>query len=207
MTKRRSFFASTVVAGLCALGGWAMSDDKQPADAQQGGMDPAMMEAWAKYMTPGEHHKVLEMMAGDFKYTMWWKMSPDQPPTSSAGEYKGEMAMGGRFLMTMVNGEMMGQEFHGMGCLGYDNALKKHVSAWIDNMGTGIMRSEGACDASGKVITFSGEMLDPLTSQMCKYKFVYTIKSNDEFSMQWWSPNPANGELFESMGISYTRAK
>jgi hypothetical protein len=50
-------------------------------------------------------------------------------------------------------------------------------------------------------------MLDPMTRQMCKYKYQFEIKSNDEFMMRWWSPNPADGKMFEAMTITYTRVK
>ena len=225
MGKRNLFALSAVVAGVCSIGAWAMSDDKaapaaghkdhpakdhpaKPADGQAaGGMpDAAMMEAWNKSMTPGAQHKALEAMAGKFTYTMWYQMDPAQPKQESSGEYSGEMALGGRYLMVTVNGNMMGMPFEGMGCMGYDNIIGKHVSAWIDNMGTSLLKAEGSADATGKVITFDGEMMDPMTNKAMKYKNVYTIKSNDEFTMQWWAPSPA-GEMFESMAISYTRVK
>ena len=110
-------------------------------------------------------------------------------------------------MLVAAGGPMMGQTFEGMGVLGYDNSLKKHVAGWIDNMGTGVMRSEGTCDGSCKTITYEGEMGDPMTGKPCKYKYVYDVKSADEFSMKWWSPNPADGKMFESMNITYTRVK
>lgn len=196
------------VAFFCLIGSLAMSDDKkQPADAAAMGMDPAMMEAWAKYMTPGEHHQRLESMAGKFKYVNKWRMDPKQEWVSTEGDYEGEMIFGGKFLACSIRGDMMGQPFEGMGVLGYDNALKKHISGWIDNMGTGMMRSEGDCDSTGRIITFEGEMVDPMTNQPTKYKYVYNIESDDRFTMRWWSPDPATGELFESMVIEYTRVQ
>jgi hypothetical protein len=102
---------------------------------------------------------------------------------------------------------MMGMPFEGMGCMGYDNVAKKHVSAWIDSMGTGIMYSEGTCDGSCNTITFNGEMLCPIEHTNKPYKYTYEIKGNDEFVMRWWSPSPADGKMFESMVITYTRVK
>jgi hypothetical protein len=210
MKKRSLFWASAVAVAVCSVGGWVMSDEpkKAPEGQPAGGMDPAMMEAWAKYMTPGDHHKALSAMEGKFKYNMTFKMDPTQPSQTAEGEYEGKSVFGGRFLMTMVKGPMMGDNFEGMGYLGYDNQLQKHVSVWMDNMGTGIMRSEGTCSDDCKTMTFEGEMPDIMQGgKMCKYKFVYNIKSPDEFSMRWWSPAPATGEMFESMTINYTRAK
>ncbi len=212
---------AAVAVGMCSIGAWSMSDDKAaPADGHaghgdhaakpaeghaDGGMDPAMMEAWMKSMSPGEHHKTLEAMAGKFTYTMWFRMDPDQPKQESTGEYDAQIILGGRFLASTVKGDMMGMPFEGMGCLGYDNTLGKYVSGWIDNMSTGLLRTEGTGD--GKTLTFAGEMVDPMTGKPTPYKFVYNIKSDDEFSMDWWSPSPAGGEMFQSMSLSYTRAK
>lgn len=212
----RRFTVLSVAAlfgAVCVFSGFAISQekhgdkpaasDKQPA----GGMDPAMMKAWMEASTPGPHHKSLEAMAGNFKYVNKWKMDPSQDWTTAEGDYTGEMGLGGRFLLTTVKGAMMGSEFTGMGCLGYDNTLQKHVSVWIDNMGTGIMRSEGTCDGACKVVTFEGEMIDPMTKKPAKYKYAFEAKSNDEFTMRWWTPDPKDGKMFESMVIDYTRVK
>jgi hypothetical protein len=203
--------AAVVVAGACWFGVGVRADDTAAANGaakqeqSSGGMDPAMMEAWQKYMAPGEHHKSLEAMAGNFKAVTKWKMDPSMDWQTSEGTYAGEMAMGGRFLLSRHGGNMMGMPFEGMGWMGYDNSLQKHVSAWIDNMGTGVMRSEGTCDPAGKVITFDGDMKDPMTGKMTRYRYIYTIKSNDEFDFRWYMPDPATGDLWESMIITYTR--
>ena len=146
-------------------------------------------------------------MAGNFKYVIKFKMDPSQDWQTAEGDYEGNMALDGRYLLTNVTGAMMGDQFKGMGCLGYDNTLQKPVSAWIDNMGTGIMRSEGTCSNDDKTLTFEGEMMDPMTKKMTKYKYVYDIKNNDEFSMHWWQPSMSDGKMFESMVIDYTRVK
>jgi hypothetical protein len=106
--------------------------------------------------------------------------------------------------MVNVKGPMMGMTFQGMGCLGYDNMLQKFVAGWIDNMGTGIMRSEGTGSDGDKTITFTGQMMEPMTKKMTDYKYVYEIKSNDEFTMRWWAPSMKDGKMFESMTITYS---
>ena len=50
---------------------------------------------------------------------------------------------------------MMGTPFTGHGMTGYDNVTGKYWSTWTDSMSTGIMVSEGSCDAEG-VCTFIG---------------------------------------------------
>jgi hypothetical protein len=198
-----------VIAGVCFIGAIARSQDKKPgAGAAPGGGDmDAMMKTMQDASAVGPHHKGLEAMAGKFKYVNKFRMDPNQDWQTSEGDYSGQMGLGGRYLLQSVNGPMMGMQFEGMGCLGYDNVLQKHVAAWIDSMGTGIMRSEGTCDGACKNITFEGEMMDPMTKKMAKYKYSFEVKSNDEFVMHWWSPSMSDGKMFEMMTIDYTRVK
>jgi hypothetical protein len=200
--------AATIVAGVCFVGSFSIADDKKPADAAAGGMDPKMMEAWMKASTPGEQHKHLAQMVGQFKYVSKWRMDPKAPWDESQGTYDGEMILGGRFLAYNVSGPMMGETFEGMGCLGYDNIQGKYVSGWIDNMTTSMMYMMGSGSADGKTITLEGDMPDMMNpGKTCHHKIVYTIKSNDEFTMQMWAPPQGGGDMFECMNITYTRAK
>jgi hypothetical protein len=200
-------FAVVAVISVCLIGTYARSQDKKDEKPAMGGMDDAAMKAMAEAAAPGPHHKALEPMAGNFKYVTKFRMDPAQDWMSSEGDYNGEMAMDGRYLMINVKGPMMGMNFMGMGCLGYDNMLQKFVAGWIDNMGTGIMRSEGVGSDNDKTITFTGQMLEPMTKKMTDYKYAYEIKSNDEFVMRWWTPSMKDGKMFESMTITYTRVK
>ena len=202
--------AAAVLAVVCFVGSYALSQDKPAGKdkaAAPAGMDEAMMKSMMEAAAVGPQHKALEPMVGKFKYVNKFKMDPAQDWVTSEGDYEGEMALGGRYLMSTVKGPMMGSHFEGMGCLGYDNTLKKYVAGWIDNMGTGVMRSEGTSNDNGKTITFGGEMMCPVEHTMKQYKYAYEIKSNDEFTMRWWSPSMSDGKMFESMVITYTRVK
>lgn len=202
LKRNRIGFVTAILAAVGFMGTYGLSQD-----APAGDKEAAMMQAWVEAAKPGEHHKTLESMAGNFTYTMKMRMDPNQDWMTSEGKYEGEMIMDGRYLMTRNMGDFMGQDFLGMGCLGYDNVIGKHVAAWIDNMGTGIMRSEGTCDDTGKVITFEGEMIDPMTKKPTPYKYVYEIKSDDHFVMRWWGPSMTDGKMFESMVIESKRSK
>src|SRR6266513_1241369 len=95
-------------------------------------------------------------------------VKPGAEPMKSSGKQKSVMIMGGRYLHADYTGEMMGKTFHGASLTGYDNAKKKHFSAWIDDMGTGIMLAEGTASPDGKVVTLSGEYYDPMTKSSHK---------------------------------------
>ncbi|MCS7033037.1 MAG: DUF1579 domain-containing protein [Phycisphaerae bacterium] len=205
--KQRWAFGTVVV--MFWLAGLASAEDPKPTGGQppDQGFDAAMMEAWDKLMAPGEHHKMLEPMAGRFTYVNTFRMDPSQPEMTSQGTYEGTMVFGGRYLMSLHKGEMMGRPYEGLGILGYDNQLQKHVSIWLDSMGTGILRTEGTCADNGKSMTFEGEMPDPMQGgKLVAYRYKFEIPNEDEFSFHWWAPGPTS-ELFEAMTIHYTRVK
>ena len=76
----------------------------------------------------------------------------DDGGTLFALDVTGNMEMPGQ------DGKMKNMTFKGMGIEGYDNVKKKFVGSWVDNMGTGIMTSEGDYDAATKTFTYTGEV-------------------------------------------------
>jgi hypothetical protein len=135
-----------------------------PSEAEMKEMMAQMMEL-AKL---NENHKLLADVVGTWTYTVKMWMNPD--PSAKPEEYKGTAVrkpmMDGRFFVIDVTGkmEMPGPDgkkkemtFKGMGIEGYDNVKKKFVGSWVDNMGTGIMMSEGTYDPATKTFTYTGE--------------------------------------------------
>jgi hypothetical protein len=74
----------------------------------------------------------------------------------------------------------------------------------MDSMGTSIMRSTGKGDASGKMITMSGTMDDPMQKKSMPFKETIKVVDNDHHVFEMWSPGP-NGKMFKMMEITYTR--
>jgi len=101
----------------------------------------------------------------------------------------------------------MGMTYEGRGAIGYDNTLGKYVLAWLDNMGTGIMRCEGTSADDGQTLTFTGEMMDPMSKKNLPFKEEFKVTGPDTFTLSFWSPSMSDGKMFESMKIEYTRAK
>jgi Protein of unknown function (DUF1579) len=136
----------------------------KPADAKPD--DAQMMSMMMDLAKPGENHKILEESVGAWTYTTKFWMSPDTntPPMESSGTAVTKPIMGGRYFQTDhkgkmqmpgADGKMTDMEFHGMQIDGFDNVKKKFVSSWVDNMGTGIMLSEGTYDPATKTITYT----------------------------------------------------
>ena len=83
-------------------------------------------------------------------------MEPGKPPTEASGSVEMKMLLGGRYLQQEFTREMMGQPYTGMGITEYDNLHKKHVSIWLDTMGTAPFMMESTGSTDGKTITLKG---------------------------------------------------
>lgn len=208
--RRIALIALPLIA-LVAITRPNFADDKKDAPkGDQPKMTPEMqkmMEECMKLATPGEHHKAINPMAGKWTYTSKMRMSPSEKWSDGTGEASIEWVLGGRFLSQKATGKMpeMPGTFEGMGMLGYDNQKQKYVSTWADNMGTMLMYAEGK--GTGKDITFNSTMWCPFTKKDVAIRFTYKIDSDDRFTMEWFSPDPATGKEFQSMVLSYTRSK
>ena len=187
---------------LCLAATPTLAD--KPAGKGKGAMDPAaMQEMMAKAAAPGLQHEWLKKMVGSWDCTVKVSMDPSQPMQESKSTSVITSIMDGRYIQEDATGEMQGNPFHGMGITGYDNVLKKFVSTWVDNAGTGIMRSEGMTDAAGKVLTFTGAMIDPATGKMMKYRMVSTVVDDDHHTFEMF--NTQNGKEMKMMQIDYAR--
>jgi len=169
-------------------------------------MSPEKQQAMMKAMTPGEHHQHLARFAGKFEYTNKMWMAPGAPAMESKGTSDAKMVMGGRYLQDFITGDAMGMTFEGMGWTGFDNQSGEYTFAWIDNMGTGIMRGTGKCSADGTVITLTGTVLAPGVPEPLSFEQVVTYIDDDHHKMEWYMPSE-EGEMFKSMELSYTRVK
>lgn len=191
---------------LCLAASVAMAEDASKTKAKKGAMDPAaMQEAMMKLGAPGSQHEWLGKMVGDWDLTVRFQMDPSQPMQEAKSTSTISALMGGRYIREETAGDMMGMPFQGMGIYGYDNATKKFVSIWIDNMGTGIMKAEGNMDAAGKVLTLHTSVLDPMTGKMAKYRMVRTITDNDHQVYEMYTPPPGGGKEVMNMKIDYVR--
>ena len=81
-------------------------------------------------MAPGEQHKQLARMSGDWTFTQKFWMAPGQPPGESSGTMHADVLLGGRYVEHSWHGSFMGMPFEGRGTEAYDNVGKQYVSSW-----------------------------------------------------------------------------
>ncbi len=201
--KSAKIVSGIVIAGVAAgiLAGRLQSDDKKAQEKP----DPAM-EAMIKAGTPGENHKLLEPIAGNWDVAGKFWMQPDAPPMESPSTCQRKWILGGRFLQEDVDGTFMGAPFHGLGFVGYDNVKKAYVSSWMDSMSTSIATSSGTADSSGKRFTFKGEYPDPVTGKDKKTRTLLSIEARDKHKMEVFETGP-DGKEYKSLELVFSRKR
>lgn len=208
--------AICLAAAICAP---AFGEDTSAAkkEAKPAGgptNDAAMMAAMMELAKPGENHKLLEALVGPWTYKVKFWMSPDTnaPPMESSGTTLTKSTMGGRYFISEhkgkmqwpgPDGKMQDMIFNGMAVEGFDNAKKKYVSSWIDNMGTGIMQAEGVYNPAVKTLTYWSEY-EPMPGMKTKVREAIKIPDSNHHTMEFFEDR--GGQEVKTMEISYTRA-
>ena len=180
-----------------------------PAAAQDNNapkMTPAQqaeMEAYIKAGTPGAAHAELASSAGRYDLAVKSWHAPGTDASIEKGTATRTMVLGGRVLVEEMSSMMMGQPFTGHGLHGYDNVTGKYWSTWNDSMSTGLMTSEGSCDAN-KACTFTGSWMDPVKKTRVTSRMTtrWTSPTTEVFEM--YGPAP-DGKEFKMMEITYTK--
>jgi hypothetical protein len=168
------------------------------------GMDEEMMKVWQEYMTPGPMHELLAKSVGEWKTEISSWMDPSMPPTMTEGKSVCESIMGGRYFRTKETASFMGMPFEGSAVSGYDNATKKFFSYWVDNMGTGVLMTEGTYDEATKTFTYKGSGVGP-TGEYNVREIIKHI-SGDESMFEMYMEEGGKPEM-KMMEIKYTRIK
>jgi hypothetical protein len=182
------------------------------APAQPSADMQEMMKVMMEMGKAGENHKLLADLAGNWTYTVKMWMDPAAKPQESKGTSTRKAIMDGRyyiaehtgkFQMPGPDGKMKDMNFKGMAIEGYDNVKKKFVSAWVDNMSTMIMNSEGTYDAATKTFNYNAEC-EMMPGKMTKIREVIKVVDKDHHTFEWY--DNSHGPEAKTMEISYTRA-
>jgi hypothetical protein len=200
MRRRNGLLVLACMLCLLAVPAWAQ--EGQEAAAPEPQMDPAMMEAWMKAMTPGEPHEHLAEMAGSYKIEIKSWMEPGGEPAVMEGTALRKMTMGGRHLEETVESDFMGQPFEGVGMTGYDNAAGEYWSTWVDNMSTGVMLVTGNWDESQHAMVMEGDFTDPMTGELQHHKIVSKALEGGGERSEFF--HVKDGEMVKMMEITYT---
>ena len=223
---KTSLFLTTLFAALITIPSFVQDQTSatspasaaSPATAAPAAGQPnqaEMMQQMMELSKLNENHKLLAGLDGTWSYTvkMWMNPDPNAKPQESKGTAVRKSMMDGRFFVMDVTGKMdmpgpdgkkKEMTFKGMGIEGYDNVKKKFVGTWVDNMGTGIMMSEGTYDPATTTFTYTGEY-EAIPGMKQKIREVMKIADKDHMSFEWYEDR--GGKEAKTMEISYTRKK
>lgn len=195
---------TSVAAPALAHPDHAHEEEAKPA-APLSAEAQASMDAWAKAISPGEHHAALEHAVGLFEVKVSHWMNPGQPPQVTDGVSRNSWVLGRRFVEAKYEGMFMGAPLVGIGYTGYDNAAGKYIGWWADNMGTAFMNLVGVATPPD-AFTFTVTSSDPMSGKSITFRQVLTIKGPDQHVIEVFSPGPDGKEL-RMMEAVYTRRK
>jgi len=211
--QRNLFLAAALLPVYFGTHLQAQVADPSKPDDKAAAPDPSQMMATIMELAkPGENHKILEATVGTWNYKVKWWMNPQAPPMESSGTCVTKAVMDGRYFVSDTVGKMSmpgpdgkpaDMEFRGMGTEGFDNAKKKYVASWIDNMGTGIMLMEGTYDPGAKAITYLGDEEPAPGLKMKVRQVVKTIDQNHR-TIEFYET--FGGNEAKTMEITYTRS-
>ena len=174
-----------------------------------------MMQQMMELSKLNENHKLLASLDGTWNCNvkMWMDGDTSKKPDVSKSTAVRKSIMDGRYVVMDVIGqmEMPGPDgkkkevtFKGQGTEGYDNVKKKFVGTWMDNMGTGIMMSEGDYDPTTKTFTYTGEF-EMMPGMKQKIREVVKITDKDHMDFEYYEER--GGKEMKTMEIAYTRKK
>jgi hypothetical protein len=215
---------ATVSLGATLLAAPAFAQDKAATPAAAAATSSAanaapdmqqMMQQMMELAKLNENHKLLTSLNGTWGFTVksWMDGDTSKKPEESKGTAVRKSLMDGRYVAMDVTGnmEMAGPDgkkksmtFKGHGLEAYDNVKKKFVGTWVDNMGTGIMMSEGDYDEATKTFTYTGE-IEPMPGMKQKIREVVKLDDKDHMTMEWYEDR--QGKEMKTMEIDYARKK
>ena len=204
-----------ICAGLLVAAGVGLvpvlSQDMGEGEGEDTSADD--MDAWKKLQEPGDAHKLLDKLVGDWdmNFKMW--MAPGTDPTVMEMKTTFEPRYGGRFIVGEYHMTEGPFPHKGETWFGHDNSKNKYQWIRVTDMDTSMRVYEGEYDDETKAITthssysmeWQGQKFD------VKERNVWTFHSDDKIVMEVYSfyegmPDmPKDG--IKEVEITYTRAK
>ncbi len=168
------------------------------------GADP--MKAWQDFMTPGAMHQWLAKQVGTWEAEVSQWMDPAAAPTKVKATDIVKMSMNGLYQVADFSSTMMGMPMMGQSTLGFDNAKKKFVMTWIDNLGSGIVYMTGTYDEATKTLELKGKQTDPMTGKDSDMRQVNKYIDADNYTMSMYGAG-MDGKEMKFMEGTFKRKK
>lgn len=180
-----------------------------PGAQNQGEMSGQMQE-WMQRMheagEPGEHHDVLNKLVGEWEGTYTWTMAPGIPPMEMQGTATREWVLNGRYLKETVKSSFQGEEFMGIGFIGYNNTTGEYEFVWMDSHSTGIYTETGSFDPTTETLMTWSRHMNPMTGKMMHTSGRVDLSNNNRQTMTGYGTGP-DGQWFTMFEGTMHRVK
>lgn len=160
--------------------------------------------SWLPYMRPGEHHRALQHLVGEWSVRgrMW--LTPDSPAIEFTGTAHARAVLDGRFVLEEIAAQLRGLPFHGLAIHGHDNFKGQYVSVWCSSGATSISVFSGHADRAGRRINYEAELDHPMSGE--RGKKVQSVITILDDVRQYEMNDTQGGRTFTTLEITYVRA-
>lgn len=196
MRLRNTLLAVLTVLTISACSFRSSRDGVSPV-----GLTPS---AWAALSQPGASHRLLEIFQGEWDATITVRSGPGETAQVSTGRSSIHWILGKRFLQEDFKGKTAGEEFEGMGLLGYDNGARAFKMVWVDSLNTALSVSTGKYVPESNIFEMVSEVYDPLLGKEKTVRSTLQVTSDDSYRFVMEDTAPS-GKKFISFEILYTR--
>ncbi|MEZ6242789.1 MAG: DUF1579 family protein [Phycisphaerales bacterium] len=196
-----AFVAGRSTTSSASITPAAQPEGGQPTPEQ---VKEMMMAGSAK----APEHDVLARLVGKWDAEMNFLVAPGTPPEVSHAVAEFKPILDGRFIQNHYKGtfKFMGAEmpFEGYGLLGYDVAHGEYVTAWVDILNTAMLCERGKSDDDKNRFSVEGTIMDQ-TGADTPFGHAYVFNDDGSFTLEFYQPNPANGEMMKIGWINHTK--
>ncbi len=166
---------------------------------------PDEMKAYMDFVTPGAMHKWLASFEGTWEAYAISYMNPAKPDTSKLIQTY-SMMLNGLYQEAKITGEMMGMPFEGRSWSGFDNAKKKFVMTWVDNVSSGTTYLTGDYTTASKTLNLKGTQTNPVNGKDMNIREVLKMIDNDTYTLIMYGDGP-DGKEIKFMEGTFKRKK
>jgi len=159
---------------------------------------------WAALSKPGPSHKLLAAFVGEWDVKMTFWSDPLAKGESSAGVSQTSWILGDRFVQEQFIGSIAGEEYRGLGIMGYDNGSRTFKTVWADSLNTALTTSTGRYHPDTSAITLESEVYDPLVSGVKTVQSSLRFDSPQSYVFTMTDTSP-EGKRFTSLEMRYTK--
>jgi hypothetical protein len=193
----KTIFMKCITVAFCLVALITSCNNEKPIheENKEAPMDAAAMEkAMKDFSSPGPMHQWLASFNGEWDAEIISFMDPTKPDTSKAVQTY-SMILNGLYQEAKITGNMMGMPFEGRSLNGYDNAKKRFVSTWVDNISSGTTYMNGNYDTASTTLNLKGTQTNPSNGRNMNIREVMKIIDADTYRLEMYGDGPDGKEI------------